>query len=241
MLKKILQKYREGELASSVKERIRFDVYLPARRFMNLVSDWYYHIDTENIASLDSLGVPADSGERYESTPASEFNAVMKSFNISPQDTFLDMGCGKGRTALLAGKYPFRKIIGVDISGILVKIAEHNVRSMQSRLRCKQYEFITSNAASYDIPADISYVYFFNPFPYHIMSKVMDNIRVSFEKSPRRITIIYYNPKYAEQLEQDPYLNLIDKMEFNHFSLYKSRCNIYDYGTSYPGISPSEV
>src|ERR1700719_3166712 len=41
--------------------------------------------------------------------------------------TFVDIGAGKGRALLLAAELPFRKVIGVELSEELARIAQKNI------------------------------------------------------------------------------------------------------------------
>jgi len=229
MVNKIMIAVKREGFLKVLKEVIRFKIYLPARRIYNIALDRYYKIDTEEIVSLNSLNLPEDAGERCEPTPISEFLKIMRCFNICPNDVFLDMGSGKGRTALLAGRYPFKKIIGVDISEKLNEIAECNVKTLKQKLVCKDYEFVTSNALDYKIPSTVTYVYFFNPFSYQVLNKVLRNIEESIKENPRNVTLIYYNPKYSFEMERDHKLIKIESLEFSHWSLYKSKCYIYQF------------
>ena len=229
MVNKIMIAVKQEGFLKVLKEVIRFRIYLPIRRIYNIALDRYYKIDTEEVASLNSLGLPEDAGERCEPTPINEFSVIMGYVNICPNDVFLDIGSGKGRVILLAGRYPFKKIIGVDISERLNKIAECNMKTLKQRLVCKDYEFVTSSALDYEIPPTVTYVYFFNPFPYRVLNKVLVNIGKSIKDNPRKVTLIYYNPKYSFEMEKDHRFIKIKSLEFSHWSLYKSKCYIYQF------------
>src|SRR5882724_11277495 len=41
--------------------------------------------------------------------------------------SFLDVGAGKGRALLLAAELPFRKVIGVELSEDLARVAQKNI------------------------------------------------------------------------------------------------------------------
>lgn len=214
---------------------VRRGLYIPSRRIYNIALDRHYKIDTEEEASLSSLGFPEDTGERYQPTPINVFLAILRHFNISSSDVFLDIGSGKGRTMLLAGRYPFNRIIGVEVSEKLNRIAECNVKNMKQRLVCKNYEFVTSNALEYEIPATVTYIYLFNPFTYKVLQKVLLNIKDSIRQNPRNVILMYYNPKFAAEMEREHKLIKINDLEFDHWlligsgRLYKFNCYIYRF------------
>ncbi len=51
----------------------------------------------------------------------------------SRQFTFVDFGAGKGRVALLAAKYPFVRVIGIEHSPRLVAAAKENAARFAQR------------------------------------------------------------------------------------------------------------
>src|SRR5690242_3123851 len=51
--------------------------------------------------------------------------------------SFIDVGAGKGRALLLASELPFRKIIGVELSKELARIAAHNIHKWKQEHRAR--------------------------------------------------------------------------------------------------------
>jgi precorrin-6B methylase 2 len=107
------------------------------------------------------------------------------------RDVFLDYGSGMGRVVVLAATYPFRKVIGIEVSSELNAIAKDNVRRAYKRLKCKDIDLITGDAASYVVPPEVNYVYLYNPFRGETLSRVFDNIRKSLDVTDRKLTLIY--------------------------------------------------
>ena len=63
-----------------------------------------------------ALGSKHADPELYQATRAGRFDRVLRSVPIAPADyTFVDMGCSKGRALLLAARFGFRDIVGVEI------------------------------------------------------------------------------------------------------------------------------
>ena len=84
-----------------------------------------------------------------------------------------------GRALCLAALYPFRSVIGVELSPELCKIAQQNVDRIKAKLRCQDVQIVNGNAIKYKVPSDVSIIYFFNPFVGEVMRKVLDNIALS--------------------------------------------------------------
>jgi SAM-dependent methyltransferase len=120
---------------------------------------------------------------------------MMQRVEIRPdQDVFLDLGSGMGRAVLLAATYPFRKVIGVEITPQLNASAQKNCALIRSRLRCRDIEFHVADAREFQIAGDITVIYLWNPFFESVLAPVFENIRASLRETPRAITILYVSP-----------------------------------------------
>jgi hypothetical protein len=109
---------------------------------------------------------------------------------------FIDFGSGKGRAMLLATEFPFKRIVGVEFSEELHRIALDNISRFHSDIaKCKEVESICMDAVEYPLADECLVCYFCNPFDAAIMAQVLSNIRKSFLQNPREIFIVYYNPK----------------------------------------------
>ena len=229
---KIVVVVREKRFAIAVKELIRFKIYLPVIKMWNIILDRFYGIDTEIIIELQSLGLDKIIGNRQESTPTRHITKILSFLPINSKDVFIDMGSGGGRVMIAAGRFPFIKIIGVDASSKLNDICKNNINKMKNRLKCKNFENITSNASDYRIPDEATIIYFFNPFGMEVMKDVFHSISNSVSVNPRKVTIIWYNPKYDQELEQSFPVKKIKEMKWANFGLFNSRCLFYEMGIS---------
>ena len=115
---------------------------------------------------------------------------------------FIDFGSGKGRAILMATEYPFKRIIGVEFSEELHKIAQDNIRRFHSDTsKCTDVESICMDAMDYTLPNDCLICYFCNPFDETLMARTVAHIRTSFLHNPREIFIVYYNPREAHVID----------------------------------------
>jgi Methyltransferase domain len=107
--------------------------------------------------------------------------------------TFVDVGCGKGKVLLSAMTMPFQRIVGVEYSAHLSRIAEENIAAARFlRRRCCSVDIICLDAVHYVFPEDPLMVFFANPFIYEIMEIVLKNIATSFQSRPRSIFLLFY-------------------------------------------------
>ena len=51
---------------------------------------------------------------------------------------------------------------------------------------------MNTDATTFEVPTDVTTIYFNNPFAGKILAKVLHKIRKSYEQQPRRIKIICY-------------------------------------------------
>ncbi|WP_346433895.1 class I SAM-dependent methyltransferase [Nonomuraea composti] len=165
------------------------------RRLARLMYDQRYGVNTADFADLADFGL--DHPERVYYSPAhwGTLRRALPAGDVSHRDVFLDLGAGKGRMVLeAAGRYPFRRVIGVELSPELTEVARANLARTRLRLRAREVEFVSSDVLDYDIPDDVSVVFLNNPFRGRTFAAAMERLLHSADRNPRPITLIYFNP-----------------------------------------------
>lgn len=157
-------------------------------------------IETTSLVTLEELGLAGDDRIGYEPSPWSALRRILPRHTVSNQDVFIDFGCGKGRALLQAASYPFKRVIGVELSPELADIARRNVLPSLPRLQCKNVVVVTADVLSYEIPDDLTVAYFYNPFHGRIFAAVVDKLLASLRRRPRELRIIYMFPEEEAQL-----------------------------------------
>ncbi len=119
---------------------------------------------------------------------------------------FIDYGAGLGRVVVLAAMYPFRKVIGVEVVPKLVAEARRNVEQARPFLVCRDVELVECDAARFRLPAEVTVLYFYNPFGGAILKAVMDDIERSQNEHPRAMTAIVKNvtEDFSHWFDQSP-------------------------------------
>jgi len=112
---------------------------------------------------------------------------------------FCDFGSGKGRVVCQAAKYRFARVIGVELSEELNRIARENVARHRT-VRAGRVEIVTADVLDWPIPDDLSVAYFYNPFVGEIFHTVVTRLIESFDRHPRRLRILYVNPREHQYL-----------------------------------------
>jgi SAM-dependent methyltransferase len=169
--------------------------------------DKKYGTDTAGIIPLWQLNVPiknAELGVRYQPIPEDMFRSSIHRIEVDPASyVFIDLGCGKGRTLIVAAQLGFAQAIGVEFARELADVAEKNLRI----LNIANGTIIHGDAAEYDFPDSNFVLYMYNPFLADIMSKVIHRLEEFCTKHPqRRIFVIYHNPLFADVIDRAPFL-----------------------------------
>jgi SAM-dependent methyltransferase len=118
---------------------------------------------------------------RYQPVDEDLFRRAM--CDVWRSQTFVDMGCGKGRALILAHEAGFSKLIGVEFSGSLCRIARANLSHL--KIEASVYH---QDATRFELPKEPAVLFLYNPFSERIMRLVLSHLGDS-----RRI-VVYVNP-----------------------------------------------
>lgn len=166
--------------------------------------DMKHGTDTGGQAQLWTFRIPSQNrrfGGRYQATGEQEFVDAIKFLHEDLHKfTFIDLGCGKGRTLLVAARLGFRRVIGVEFARELVEIAQANLAKLG--LANATVEHI--DAADFRFPSGDMVVYLYNPFSQEVMRKVVANLRTVQSK---RLYVIYNFPESAEVFDMSGFLS----------------------------------
>jgi SAM-dependent methyltransferase len=185
--------------------------------------DFWNRVDTGGTidqSDLEFVGDNAEHSNRYVAIVPRLFHRMVESLSINHrQFTFVDIGSGKGRAMILASAWPFRRILGVELSPKLHQIAKGNIDQYKRRqLACRNLRSLWCDAALFPLPPTNLVLYMYNPFREPVMRQVLDNVRRSWEEHPRDIFILYRTPALNDLLTTSGFLSRIHSNE--HFSIY---------------------
>jgi len=170
--------------------------------------------------------IPATPTPARENTLASQEIKDDLAAACFPNGVLVDFGSGKGRMLLVASEFGFREERGVEFAHELCETARRNVARYTARTGvAAEFKIIESDAACYAIAADENVFMMYNPFDETILGRVLDNIAASLRKAPRRILIIYVNPRWGRVIEQQADFVLVHEWVLRgfKFAVYSSR------------------
>jgi SAM-dependent methyltransferase len=123
---------------------------------------------------------------------------ALRRVGASPQDVFVDFGCGTGRVVHQAAKRPLKKVIGVEVIAPVAQRAETLVAAHRHRYRCDTVEIVNCDVRRFPIPHDLTIAYLgqVQGFSEEVLGTLLRNLIVSIDRRPRRVRLIYHQPRY---------------------------------------------
>src|SRR5258708_14922396 len=165
--------------------------FLKAPRWLaGFMFDTIHDVDTRTnveICQMSVVGPTVALANRYQPTPPGVLKRIIADLSI-PYDkyVFIDYGSGKGRTLLIAAKFPFKHVIGVEFAFELHSVASENIRRVRNlRRHCHSVDSVCVDAIEYTVPNEPAVIYFFYPFSSSLVCRVLDNLRASLSACPR--------------------------------------------------------
>lgn len=167
------------------------------RRGSGTLFDALHGVDTNADGGTEPLEIVSSNLSKviaYDPAPWPTLRRAMQFGGLDARGfVFVDVGCGKGKVVLSAMAFAFERIIGVEHSRTLCRIAERNADN--ARLigrRCSRVEIVCADAATYRAPDEPTVFFFYNPFTFDIMQTVLQNIVDAHMRSPAARYLIFY-------------------------------------------------
>ena len=147
----------------------------------------------------------------YVATTASLIYEILNSLALPPDTfAFVDMGSGKGRALLVASEFWFRKIVGIELSPQLHRIAEENIkRYSPASQQCTAFELQCMNVVDYDYGPEPLVLFLFDPFGRVTLRRVVANLETSLRAKPRDVFVVYVYPHFEDVLQRSRVLRKV--------------------------------
>lgn len=157
--------------------------------------DRRYGVHTEERIEVEQLDVDSPDALFYEPSSWLLLRLLLPRGDVSNRDVFLDAGSGMGRMVLEAGlHYPFRKVIGVEMSERLHTIAVANAERIRERQRCGEIQFVNADILDFNELDDVTVLFLFNPFGGATLEQFVRHLVESVDRRPRTVRIICVYP-----------------------------------------------
>lgn len=174
-------------------------------------------VEFKRYIHVSKLGINPDLYNSYEACPDS-VKQVIDKLEVNSDDSFVDIGCGKGYVMFVVARKQFSRIDGIEICPQLAKIAAHNLAAVFGKSDSRFHIFV-EDAAQFDGWDNYTFAFMYNPFKKACMDSVIKNIGNSLSRVPRRFSLLYYNPVLDEIIWNSGI--------FSHKSIFSEDCIIY--------------
>ena len=193
----------------------RHRIYLPYLSMLGYFGDVSRGIITQEIIELNDLGINSSVGTRFETISYGSLTTILRYSKSLGFDKFLDIGCGLGRSLVVANEVGFLDLYGVDISDKLISRCGNNMTKvgLSPSLSC-------SDVDNFEIPSGKLVIYLFNPFGEERMTDLVKKLVCREYET----LVIYHNPKHSECFKNE---TKIKTHTWNHFGLYQEKAFIY--------------
>jgi SAM-dependent methyltransferase len=193
----------------------RHRIYLRYLSMLGYFGDVRRGIVTQKIIELNDLGIDSSVGTRFETISYAHLKSSLMFAKNLGFDKFLDIGCGLGRSLVVANEVGFIDLYGVDISDNLISRCQNNMSKVgvSASLSC-------IDVADFDVPSGKLVIYLFNPFGEERMTDLVKNLVCREYET----LVIYHNPKHSECFKNE---TKIKTHTWNHFGLYQEKAFIY--------------
>jgi SAM-dependent methyltransferase len=132
---------------------------------------------------------------------------------------FVDIGSGLGRILLIASQYPFKKIVGVEMSEHLNRQAGRNIQQYQSRHAViPEIETRCMNALDYELPDDNLLLYFWETFGKRSSEEFVRKLELHVLSSKRRVIATFLG-KVFKKIQVSEQFRMLEAFRTNDNTL----------------------
>jgi SAM-dependent methyltransferase len=173
--------------------------------------DRRHRVTTAGIIPRDRLEIGGPSAQHvthYQAAQPVQVEGLVGGLGIDYERyTFVDFGCGKGKALLLASSFRFARIVGLELSPALAKIAASNVTTFRSRRqRCRQIEVRCIDALDFELPPVPLVCFLYNPFGEAVLAQVIERMGRSLIEHPRDLIVVYLHPEADRVFDHQSFL-----------------------------------
>jgi SAM-dependent methyltransferase len=174
--------------------------------------DLVHGTDTSGFVPIDSLAQLEHEAARaharpYAGSQPSIVRTVLAALTPVNSFAFVDLGCGKGRPLLVASEFPFRDIVGIELSAALAETARHNADLIARRYPQRTpIRIVPGDATRFPLPPGNLVLFLYHPFGDAAIAKLAEAVNAALESAQRTVYVIYYNPIFGHRFDASPRL-----------------------------------
>ena len=123
--------------------------------------------------------------------------------------TFIDFGCGKGRALIVASKFGFQKLVGIELSQHAMDVCRKNLKKLSIPCSFLNESISDINYSTISIRTKNVIIYAYNPTTLSIIAKSCN--KLIHDYPCLEIFLIYSNPQGSISTDMIPTIKLIGR------------------------------
>jgi SAM-dependent methyltransferase len=196
-------------IVRSIQRRgLRNTAALATSFVLDYAFDWKYGTETHAETFPDYKSDANTAGfAYYQATKAAPFVAMLESLDLPSDSVFVDVGCGKGKVLLLAGKarrdghHRFKRLVGLEYDKQLCQEAARNLEIFARKEVLPPVEVINCDATLHKFAGDENVIFLYNSFDASILARFLKTLDDSLTMHPRRLWLIYAAARYPDVVD----------------------------------------
>lgn len=203
-------------------------------------TDRLYGMRTEESVSLEAFGLAHPNRLLYVPSSWKSYKVLAKVLHPKPDDTFVDLGSGKGRVVMMVAlRLALRRVVGVEISADLTAVAAENLARMRPKLKTPDVELICTDATAFRMPDDMTIAYIYSSFTGPIFQAVLQSIRDNLQNfTGSRLMVVLQRPTNGtprdhvlatndDYLQAQPWLKPLARIKMRSITGWRSEMAFY--------------
>jgi SAM-dependent methyltransferase len=157
------------------------------------INDYIHGIDAHQFmdsAKLLGAHPSAPFANFYQPVRAIPFHKLMRTLNLPVSSNFTDIGAGTGKSLILANKYPFKKLIGIEI---VPELCERATVNLKKKLSAEKFQIICDDALNYKFNSDDQFFFLNDPFSEEVFRPWIKLLLNHQKQIQSPVTLIYKN------------------------------------------------
>ena len=180
-----------------------------------------YHLQTTGVKNISKLNLNNTNAQYSHDYMPSNYILLQQLFEkvntYAHNHTFLDIGCGKGRTLFVAAHFGFTNITGIELYPPYCHFVEKEMKRYAAHSTAT-FNIVCTDAANFSIPTHIQTILLYNPFAENIMMAVLNNILTSYHTNNRDVFIMYLCPIQKEKFIEAGFTEVHHITRFNYLN-----------------------